>query len=606
VREHRDPQTLGVHPARVRGGEFTGFPAYVPRDVHEAVAAAIERPGLVVIEGTALAGKTRLAYEVLQQVLPDRPLVVPRGVAAIRELCREPDRMADAVIWLDSAEHSLSCGALEEAVDGFQGTDAVLLATLDCARVSIGALCGTDSPLREASVIHVSDEATETERARAEAHRADPRIAEWLDLPIPDRAERLATGAQLVGLGAHLAAGRVAVQRWHSAVGGAQVTAGAIISAAVAARGNGIVGPIGWALLAELYPMYLAADEETDVAAALVWALQPAVPGAPGCLRRVSGEPDAYEPLSYLIDEAVRTYARTALPTPAWQILLHHADDGEARLVGLYAESVRTVSAGPDDLAVRSAVTERAYRRAASAGNRRAMADLGRLLGNRQRYDEAEHWYREAIVRGDLLAANDLGSMHAEIRRRDPTAETRFDLQGDEVCTMYALGSHDVEYEFVDEIERRLRSVRVDDSEALYEIGEALYGAETFPQEAKLWLHRAAELGHAEAMCDLGKIYEAGDRPADAAHWYRRAADAGLGRAMYDLGCLYETQGNRNAAARWHQEGIKAGEQRCLKRLGDLLIRAGHRDKAQQLYRGALRHGHPDAQRLLDALTGGP
>ena len=58
-------------------------------------------------------------------------------------------------------------------------------------------------------------------------------------------------------------------------------------------------------------------------------------------------------------------------------------------------------------------------------------------------------------------------------------------------------------------------------------------------------LQKAAEAGNAEAMNQLGRLYQTGRgvaQPdyAQAREWYQKAAEAGNVRAMYNLGVLYE------------------------------------------------------------------
>jgi TPR repeat protein len=74
------------------------------------------------------------------------------------------------------------------------------------------------------------------------------------------------------------------------------------------------------------------------------------------------------------------------------------------------------------------------------------------------------------------------------------------------------------------------------------------------------WIAQA-EGGDAEAMNNVGEIYEQGVRgasdPAQAAGWYRRAAEAGSRRAQRNLGALYEqglgVERDPSAALAWYR-----------------------------------------------------
>lgn len=69
------------------------------------------------------------------------------------------------------------------------------------------------------------------------------------------------------------------------------------------------------------------------------------------------------------------------------------------------------------------------------------------------------------------------------------------------------------------------------------------YDAADYKSALRVWME-AATAGDAEAMTNVGEIYERGlgtvpDYEA-AALWYRKAADKGLARALFNLGTLYE------------------------------------------------------------------
>ena len=55
-------------------------------------------------------------------------------------------------------------------------------------------------------------------------------------------------------------------------------------------------------------------------------------------------------------------------------------------------------------------ITERAIRKAAAAGDTDAMFNLGVLLGEQGKDDEAEEWYRKAAATGHARAMSTWGS----------------------------------------------------------------------------------------------------------------------------------------------------------------------------------------------------
>ena len=90
------------------------------------------------------------------------------------------------------------------------------------------------------------------------------------------------------------------------------------------------------------------------------------------------------------------------------------------------------------------------------------------------------------------------------------------------------------------------------------------------------WYRAAAAQGHAEALNNLGSMYERGrgvrsDLRA-AAGWYRRAAEGGDATGQFNLGLLYESgrgvPKDEREAARWLQAAADQGLPEALARLG--------------------------------------
>jgi TPR repeat protein len=133
------------------------------------------------------------------------------------------------------------------------------------------------------------------------------------------------------------------------------------------------------------------------------------------------------------------------------------------------------------------------------------------------------------------------------------------------------------------------------------------YGAERNPREAKNWLRKAAvEKGDPEAMWMLGVIYreEGGD---SALFWIRRAANARFADALVDLGALYDhgDQVPRNAslAVSYYVWAEKAGSARAAFALGKLYelgegVRVNH-VQAHLWYRRSACRGSTDALNAL-------
>jgi hypothetical protein len=91
---------LRVHTAQVQV-------PYVQRDAEQIVAETLGPGRAVLLVGHSMAGKTRLAAQVVQQRIPDAALLVPESSQALRDLVGEGLDPAGVVVWLDDLERFL-------------------------------------------------------------------------------------------------------------------------------------------------------------------------------------------------------------------------------------------------------------------------------------------------------------------------------------------------------------------------------------------------------------------------------------------------------------------------------------------------------------------
>jgi TPR repeat protein len=132
--------------------------------------------------------------------------------------------------------------------------------------------------------------------------------------------------------------------------------------------------------------------------------------------------------------------------------------------------------------------------------------------------------------------------------------------------------------------------------------------------EARKWFSRAAALGNAAAMLRLGELYANGiGVPRDygeARRWFLQAADRGIPLAMIDLGELYANgQGvprDYNEARLWYQKAAQLGSAPAMYQLGQLHEQGhgGRRDyaEARRWYAKAADIGNDEAKRSLARL----
>ncbi len=96
VGEIHDPTAWGVHPASA--GRHA---AYVRRDRHHDIVAALQPGAFVVVTGPACAGTSRAAYEAVTATLPQHVLVMPQDRVSVGWAADVVAEHPRSVMWLD-------------------------------------------------------------------------------------------------------------------------------------------------------------------------------------------------------------------------------------------------------------------------------------------------------------------------------------------------------------------------------------------------------------------------------------------------------------------------------------------------------------------------
>ncbi|WP_441248904.1 tetratricopeptide repeat protein [Kitasatospora sp. McL0602] len=281
-----DPVAVGVHPAE---WSADGAPAYIARDAEPELRQALKDHQFVLILGESTAGKTRLAYETVRELFPERLFVRPLGKDALPlafEQIRR--RRRDSLLWLDDLESYLGAG-------GLTGQELGELLAERPGRVTVVATMRTEEhrryDAREESRLTGSDrDLWRTERGVVQAARAI-RIARRWSGPECDRArllaedpriERALRSSRRFGVSEVLASGPALLDSWRDGwAPGANPRGAALVAAAVDCRRLGLRRPLPQEWLAELHQPYLAARggealKPEPLGPAVSWASQAA------------------------------------------------------------------------------------------------------------------------------------------------------------------------------------------------------------------------------------------------------------------------------------------------------------------------------------------
>ncbi len=599
---------LRVHAAQVQV-------PYVERDVQHAVAKALGPGRAVLLVGHSMAGKTRLAAQVVHQRFPDAPLLVPESGKALRELVGEGLDPAGVVVWLDDLERFLGEDGLTFGLLARLTRDkAILVATIRSeAREGYRPRKDLRPPewevLEAFTQIDLKRRHTDTELKRIRAAVTDPAVLD---------------AVQHYGLAEYLGAGPEALDKFTKGET-TQPIGHALVRAAVDWRRTGLTRPIPNTVLTApaLVSVYLAdrpdvprteaaldqgmdwATTKINETVALLGIVFPDPAGAP-----------TFEAFDYLVDHL--TLAGASIPDAMWQLALQEARPTEWKDLGYAAYrssnlpvaelAIRRMAEGGEGgdtwvmytlgLILRErgelAEAEGWYRRAADAGQREAMLNLGLLLHERGELAEVETWWRRAADAGESRAMFNLGLLLKQ-RGELAEAETWYRRAADagDVRAMYNLG-------LLLHKRGELAEVGTWWRRAMFHLGVLKQRGEL--AEAETWYRRAADAGQREAMLNLGLLLKQRGELAEAEIWYRRVADTGDSGAMLNLGLLLHDRGELAEAETWYRRAADTGHSGAMLNLGLLFEQQGDLGEAEGWYRRAADTGDSGAMLNLGLL----
>jgi tetratricopeptide (TPR) repeat protein/DNA-binding XRE family transcriptional regulator len=143
------------------------------------------------------------------------------------------------------------------------------------------------------------------------------------------------------------------------------------------------------------------------------------------------------------------------------------------------------------------------------------------------------------------------------------------------------------------EVRRLLPGARSGDPAAMYDLARVLRKGGR-PDEAELWLRRAAQAGHPGALYNLGNLACEDGRWDEAERCLRSAAEARHPDAMYQLWSLLRDE-KPSEAERWLRRAANAGNRTAMYNLWHLTREGGNTDAAEKWLRLAANAGHREA-----------
>ncbi|WP_413101037.1 tetratricopeptide repeat protein [Streptomyces sp. Inha503] len=578
----------GVHQSR-QGDDGNAVPPYVERVVdlalRDRLVNAAESGGLVLVIGDSTAGKTRTAYEALRATLPGYRILVP-------EIGDDFDVVSDAVansecpciVWLDDLEDYLGPQGLSpRVVHELARLKTPVVATMRTqqyetfrprqeAAVHSGneiwyAKATGTRVLKLAAVIELERVWDAEELRRAQAC-SDPRIIDAVAHHGP------------FGIAEYLASGPALLHEWHGAYrAGANPRGAALVAAAVDLSRTGLRSPYRLSALRPLHEAYLMMKggsllRPESLESAVSWASQIRF-GVTSMLLPVTE--DGWAVFDYLVD-----HTSSEIPSSVWGAALAYAtSDSERFIIGVNASR-----AAPD-------VALSAWRPLADNGVAAAEFNVGVLLRELGKAEEAELWLRRALASGYSDAAINLGILLGETGRVEEGEKTLRLVEGSPLGAMN-LGILLASTGRTEEAEVTYRRALDGGFPYATPLANLLMIQGRYKEAEEMFL-RSLGAGDSDAAVNFGNLLLEMGRVEDAEAMYRQGVETSSPSADYNLGLLLAKLGRDEEAARMYRSAIDSGNIEAAFNLGNLMVKSKNLGEAAELFRLAVRSGHTGA-----------
>ena len=356
------------------------MPPYVPREIDDELTQTLKSEGFVLLVGPSKAGKTRTAYEDVLRVARLTPMVVPSRAEDLGTIVEElkfwSGRPSRAVLWLNDLDKFLNKGTLTRRV-------------ADTALRELGMQIVATMRRKEYNGFKEKDD--EIAREAQEVLNCAKVIK--LDERMTPKEERLVREAYPdlnleAGFGESFIAGQELKQRYNFG----DPARRAVVRAANDWRRTGFKSPIQRADLFDLFKRHFEALAPATEATEELFkvAVEDACKPVARYSALLNAERSAEGEAGYYVVDYLSDYLENEgypIVEEAWKLALRRVQsEADCVAVGIAAYEMKR-----SDIAERAWVTGVAYSSYECAYN------LGNLLAEQGRPEEAEKAYREAI-----------------------------------------------------------------------------------------------------------------------------------------------------------------------------------------------------------------
>jgi tetratricopeptide (TPR) repeat protein len=578
---------------------------YIHRDAEDQVRAYLTAGRPVLIVGSSMVGKTRMAAILIQAMFANRRVVIPNSREALASLDSADVVIHDSVIFLDDINRLIGPGGIADgALDRLIAALNIIIATIRAAEYDRFQPTDKLRPpewdvLSVFERVFISRELSDAELQRLAEAVADPGV----------RAR-----VQRVGVGEYAGAAEYIAEALR--LGPSVSPAGfALVLGAADWRRAGMRAPIPAAVLPDLAAPHLQAHQRADLStgelyqAALAWATRDINPTV-ALLQQA--EPDMFTVYDFALD-LLSKQARP-IPDATWPILIQHATPADLTAIGYSAK----VTFGQSEIA------REAWSRAADSEDPDAAPEgaigLGDLLEGQGDVRGAKAAYQRAINSGHAKTApvaavrlGDLLGEQGDVRGAKAAYQRAINSGHPGMAAAAAIGLGDLLRERGDVAGAKAAYQRAIDSghadmaaAAAGRLGTLLYQQGDLVG-TKAAYQRVLDSGQAElipsAAVIVGELLQRDGDMAGALTAFERAVDSGHADmaplAAVSLGNLLKEQGDVAGAKAAYQRAIDSrhADQAPVAAvmLGELLKKRGDVAGAKAAYQEAINSGHPDS-----------
>jgi tetratricopeptide (TPR) repeat protein len=373
---------------------------YIRRDIEVQVRAHLEAGRPVLLVGSSMVGKTRMAATVIRDVFPIRKVVIPDSKDALASLNAADVVLRDTVIFLDDIQRLIGAGGITDgglrrmAVQGNAIVGTIRAAEYDKYQPTDQLRPPEWDVLSVFEHVFVTRELTIAEQGRLTAAVSDPTIRERI---------------RQAGLGEYVGAATYIAEALSLGPSVSPVGYSLVLGVADWRRA-GMSTPAPALVLPALATPHLEARNRTDLsdknayAAALGWATRDINPTVSLLMQET---PDTFAVSDYALD--LITAQAEPIPAATWSVVIENANPIDLYNIGYAANATYH----------ESRIADQAWRKAADSGHPvaapLAARSLGNLLGNEGDVPGATKAFQMAINSGSsdaaVGAALDLGGL---------------------------------------------------------------------------------------------------------------------------------------------------------------------------------------------------